>query len=139
MPLPTDPRLYPVSATDRAPLVRFIERALETSGCRLLHVPDCRRAPFRFTFETPAGERLGLIAYAFFANSKSTRNRPSDEHRFQLKYGTKEAAEHDLWRDPTHTRSTPRFFSASIRSEVFRRLRSGPSQCACAFGDGGGL
>lgn len=27
------------------------------------------------------------MAYAFFANSKTTQNRPRDEHRFQIKYG----------------------------------------------------
>jgi hypothetical protein len=39
-------------------------------------------------FETPVGERHGVLAYAFFANAKVTNNRPDDEHRFQIKYGS---------------------------------------------------
>lgn len=43
---------------------------------------------------------MGIIAYAFLANSRETRNRPADEHRFQLKYGSKDGALHPLWQDP---------------------------------------
>jgi hypothetical protein len=96
----SDLYFYSVSRADRSPLVEFIQGALESSGCRLLHVPDAGRAPFRFTFETPEGDRMGIIAYAFLANSRPTKNRPSDEHRFQLKYGKKDGAEHVLWQDP---------------------------------------
>ena len=80
--------------------MRFIREALENSGCRILHEPDPSSAPYRFTFETPEGERLGIIVYAFFANSQLTRNRPGDEHRFQVKYSSKTAALHQLWQDP---------------------------------------
>jgi hypothetical protein len=66
----------------------------------MLHIPPADRAPFRFTFETPEGERIGIIAYAFLANSRTTKNRPDNEHRFQLKYGKKDGAEHELWQDP---------------------------------------
>ncbi len=57
-------------------------------------------APFRITFETSQGERLGVMAYAFLANNKRTRNRPPDEHRFQVKYGTDLSGVHQVWRDP---------------------------------------
>lgn len=57
-------------------------------------------APYRFTFETHTGERLGIIVYAFFANSLTTRNRPMDEHRFQVKYAGDTKAFHNLWQDP---------------------------------------
>lgn len=40
------------------------------------------------------------MAYAFFANSRATRNRPADEHRFQVKYGGKDGELHALWQDP---------------------------------------
>jgi hypothetical protein len=40
------------------------------------------------------------VAYAFFANSRLTHNRPADEHRFQLKYGSKDGQLHELWQDP---------------------------------------
>ena len=46
------------------------------------------------------GERMGIVAYAFLANTKLTRNRPSDEHRFQIKYGTKDGELHEIWQDP---------------------------------------
>ncbi len=40
------------------------------------------------------------MAYAFFANSQPTRNRPPDEHRFQVKYSSKTKGLHRLWQDP---------------------------------------
>ena len=95
-----EPRLYSVSRAKKEPLVRFIRESLENSGCRILHEPDPSFAPYRFTFETPEGERLGILVYAFFANSQPTRNRPGDEHRFQVKYSVKTDKLHDLWQDP---------------------------------------
>lgn len=82
-------KTYHVLAHERQPLINFIVEALRDAGCRMLYVPPADVAPFRFTFETPAGERMGIIAYAFLANQKTTKNRPSDEHRFQVKYGSK--------------------------------------------------
>ena len=43
---------------------------------------------------------MGIVAYAFLANSRLTKNRPADEHRFQVKYGSKDGRLHDLWQDP---------------------------------------
>lgn len=80
--------------------MRFIREALEGAGCRILHEPDVAVAPYRFTFETKAGERLGIVVYAFFANSQPTRNRPPDEHRFQVKYSSKTRGTHRIWQDP---------------------------------------
>jgi len=85
---------------DREPLLAFMLEALEGSGCRILHVSEPDRAPFRITFETSVGERMGIVAYAFLANSKPTKNRPADEHRFQIKYGSKDGKLHPLWQDP---------------------------------------
>lgn len=94
-------RVYSVSRRHREPLLRFIHEALAASGCRVIHSSDAAYAPFRVSFETAAGERLGIIAYAFFANQRLTRNRPGDEYRFQLKYGGKEHQNvHHLWQDP---------------------------------------
>jgi len=56
-------------------------------GCRVRHATPPDTAPSYIVFETRSGERHGLLAYAFFANAKLTRNRPEDEHRFQIKYG----------------------------------------------------
>ena len=71
------------------------------SGCRVIHSSDASHAPFRLSFETAAGERMGIIVYAYFANQRITRNRPGDEYRFQLKYGGKQDRNfHHLWQDP---------------------------------------
>ncbi len=94
------PREYSVSRRHKEPLVRFIRTALEDAGCRILHTPDPAMAPYRFTFETPGGERLGILVYAFFANSERTRNRPEDEHRMQVKYSKKDGKLHGIWQDP---------------------------------------
>jgi len=94
------PRMYSVSATDREPLVRFMVDALRGSGCRIIHAPAPTEAPFRITFETPSGERLGIVAYAYLATFTPTKNRPQDEHSFQIKYGSKDGKLHELWQDP---------------------------------------
>ena len=93
-------RTYGVSRKDRQPLLDFMLEALRAEGCRILYSSPASEAPFRITFETADGERLGIVAYAFLANSRETRNRPLDEHRFQLKYGSKDGLLHDLWQDP---------------------------------------
>jgi hypothetical protein len=93
--------VYGVIRARREPLRQFILEALSASGCRVIHCSDASHAPFRISFETPAGERMGVIAYAFFANRHATRNRPADEYRFQLKYGGKQSHNlHHLWQDP---------------------------------------
>lgn len=93
-------RIYRVNRKDREPLLNFMLNALKEAGCRILHSPSPSEAPFRITFETPEGERLGIIAYAFLANNKLTKNRPPDEHRFQLKYGSDDKELHYFWQDP---------------------------------------
>jgi hypothetical protein len=95
-----DYRRFRVSAHHRRPLLSFITDALERCGCTLLKVSVPHEAPFRLTFEAPDGERMGILVYAFLANSKITKNRPTDEHRFQLKYGSKDDQQHELWQDP---------------------------------------
>ena len=58
--------------------------SLKGAGCRILSHSPPNRAPFCITFESPTGDRIGVVAYAFLANRKLTQNRPTDEHRFQL-------------------------------------------------------
>jgi len=74
--------------------------SLESQGCRIIFRPAPDTAPFRITFETPQGERLGVIAYAFLANNRIIRHRPEDEHRFQIKYGGDLSGLHEIWQDP---------------------------------------
>jgi hypothetical protein len=77
---------------------------LRASGCRILFTSPATRAPFVITFETPQGERLGIVAYAFLATRTPTLNRPQNERSFQVKYGSKsayaETNQHHLWQDP---------------------------------------
>lgn len=80
-------KTYSVSRADKAPLLRFMTEALEARGCAIVYASPSGRAPFYIVFETPTGERHGILAYAFFANSRVTTNRPENEHRFQMKYG----------------------------------------------------
>lgn len=93
-------REYSVSRRDKEPLLQFVLDALKSCGCQILHHSEPTVAPFKITFETSAGERLGIIVYAFFANSRPTVNRPEDEHRFQVKYGANDKKPHLLWQDP---------------------------------------
>lgn len=97
---------YSVSRLKKAPLLNFMREALESGGCRILHSSDPGEAPFRIGFETPNGERMGIVAYAFFANRQPTKNRPEDEHRFQVKYGQDKKNEHELWQDPYEVYTT---------------------------------
>lgn len=80
-------KCYSVSRAAKAPLLAFVIRALAMRDCRVLFASEPSRAPFYIVFETPSGSRHGVLVYAFFANAKPTRNRPEDEHRFQVKYG----------------------------------------------------
>jgi hypothetical protein len=94
------PELFKTSAKDRRPLIQFMVKALEDAGCKIIDASAPNVAPFRISFELPSGERMGIVTYAFLANSRLTKNRPHDEHRFQLKYGSKDGLFHELWQDP---------------------------------------
>jgi hypothetical protein len=80
-------KTYSVQRSSKAPLLSFIVEALEKRGCHVVYASDPSQAPFYVVFETPSGDRHGVLAYAFFANTKVTGGRPQDEHRFQIKYG----------------------------------------------------
>ena len=95
-----DYEVYGVNRSDKKPLLDFILAALEGEGCRILNASGPEQAPFRITFETVLGERVGILVYAFFANARRTKNRPDDEHRFQVKYGADDRQLHRLWQDP---------------------------------------
>ncbi|MBI1774872.1 MAG: hypothetical protein HYR63_05945 [Proteobacteria bacterium] len=96
-----DYRRYRVNAQDRQPLLDFMLGALQDAGCRVLRCTPPNEAPFRIGFETPDGERIGVIAYAFLATRTPTKNRPLDERSFQIKYGSKgDGTPHDVWQDP---------------------------------------
>lgn len=98
---------------NRGAIVQRIVDALERSGARVLSPPDPNSAPFEIGIETPEGERLELICYAFTANKYGQKNRPEDEHRFQVKYGSKLYEYHELHLDPAPERVTL-FFGVGI-------------------------
>ena len=114
------PRTYRVSARDREPLVEWMCSALRNEGCRILYRSPADSAPFRITFETKEGERMGVIAYAFLANHNKIRNRPEDEHRFQIKYGNKTEADPrlDVWHDPSGLYTTI-FLGINVEEDYF--------------------
>lgn len=93
-------RTYPVKRSGKEPLLAFLVEALEAEGCRIIKASEPSIAPFRISFETVWGERMGIVCYAFLANQKVTKNRPADEHRFQVKYGSEDGKRHRLWQDP---------------------------------------
>ena len=83
----------------RAPDHALIERAVAASGGQLLFSSGPSIAPLFLGVETPGGERIGLNAYVFHANQVQTKNRPSDEHRAQIRYRDVNAKE---WRESEH-------------------------------------
>lgn len=93
---------YSVLGRTREPLLGFILESLKRCGCKVLKAPPPDEAPFRIIFETPAGERHGILCYAFTATFTPTKNRPDDEHSFQIKYGSKVHGKlHEIAQDPT--------------------------------------
>ena len=94
------------SVTRRGPIVSAIHEALEASGAKVLSSPKPTVAPFEFEIETPDGERLDLVCYAFLANKYRQKGRPEDEHRFQVKYGSDFSRYHRIFIDPTRKRVT---------------------------------
>ncbi len=97
-------RTYPVQRAARQPLLDFMLDGLRSAGCRILFASEANRAPFVITFDTVAGVRMGIVAYAFLATRTPTKNRPTDERSFQIKYGNlddfRNANSHELWQDP---------------------------------------
>ena len=101
LPAPSmDTRTYRVPPQTQIPLLSFMLNALENARCQIIHRPSPETAPFRITYQAPSGERAGIVAYAFLASAKATRNQPGAKHRFQATYGTGDRRLHELWQDP---------------------------------------
>lgn len=84
------PRRYHVSPGDKKPLLEVFRRGL-LAGAEILEEPGPGIAPFEYVIRTAQGERIRLIAYIFRATKYhpgDKRERPEDEHRFQIKYGS---------------------------------------------------
>lgn len=80
--------VFNVSRASKEPLYRFVIDGLQEAGCSVLHTSAFDKAPLFVVFDTSTGERYGVLVYAFLSNTKVTKNRPTDEHRFQIKYGS---------------------------------------------------
>jgi hypothetical protein len=108
---------YPV--VRREAIVERIRQALISGGARIVKDADPRLAPFEFTVQTGnTGEVLDLVCYAFTANKYRQGGRPLDEHRFQVKYGSKFDQYHTLFIDP-HRRAVTLMFGVHLELDLF--------------------
>lgn len=83
--------------------VDAIIAAIEASGGTVLSRPDPSSAPFVFDVRLADGAPLRIICYAFTATKYLQGGRPSDEHRFQVKYSNKFDRPHKLHVDPKNS------------------------------------
>jgi hypothetical protein len=111
-------KVYSVRASDKEPLHKFVRDALEGRGCKILHMGQNNRAPFYVVLDLPGGERLSVLIYAFLANAKVTKNRPADEHRFQIKYGGDLSGVIDVAVDPLGVTTTI-FLGIDLERKIF--------------------
>ena len=111
-------KTYSVRRADKAALLAFLVEALEDRGNKVTYKSEPNQAPFLVIFETPGGERQGVLAYAFLANSRQTKNRPSDEHRFQIKYGSNLKGVLEVAVDP-HAIITTIFLGIDLERRIF--------------------
>ena len=91
--------VYRVSG--RADQYEFLIRAVEASGGRVIYASDSNRAPLYLGVQMDSDERLGLLIYPFRITHTPTKNRPDDEVRGQLRYGSEVSwkREHPVGRD----------------------------------------
>jgi hypothetical protein len=66
-----------------------------------LYASSETRAPIFLGVQGPSDERLGVLIYPFRVTHRLTRNRPTDEHRLQIRYGAESSwgGDHILGRD----------------------------------------
>ena len=77
----------------------MVEQAVVAAGGRVLASTGASSAPLLLGVEAPDGERMGVMAYVFHANKVDTNQRPSDEHRAQIRYGDVNSR---AWRESAH-------------------------------------
>lgn len=85
----------------RSDLHAFLLDAVRASGGRVLYASDPHRAPVYLGVQLDSDERIGMLVYPFRVTRNSTKNRPDDEVRGQLRYGAEESwkREHPVGRD----------------------------------------
>lgn len=86
---------------DRADLHAFLLEAVAASGGRVLYSSDSAYAPVYLGIQLASDERIGLLVYPFRITKRSTRNRPANEMRGQLRYGGEKSwkRDHPVGRD----------------------------------------
>ncbi|MBO1751431.1 hypothetical protein J4G33_06400 [Actinotalea sp. BY-33] len=72
----------------RSDLHTFLVEAVEASGGRVLYASDPRLAPVYLGVQLDSDERIGMLIYPFRITRNSIKNRPADEVRGQLRYGS---------------------------------------------------
>lgn len=85
----------------RSDLHDFLIGAVEASGGRVLYASDATRAPVYIGVQLDSDERMGLLVYPFRITRNTIKNRPDDEVRGQLRYGSEDSwkREHRVGRD----------------------------------------
>jgi hypothetical protein len=109
MSTPPERKLTIYRGVRRRREVEYVAQALEHAGCTIRVYPDATKAPFVFSIDLPTGEPLDLVCYIFSANQYGQRNRPDDEHRLQVKYGSRFKEFHYLYL-PQHPDEVTLFF-----------------------------
>jgi hypothetical protein len=89
----------------------FIRDSVERSGGQVLWTSPDDIAPLYLAVRDRSGRVFGMLVYAFRATRVTTRNRPTDEHRAQVRYGDVNSAawrrqDHPLGFDPTGVDTT---------------------------------
>jgi len=93
-------RVYDVER--RQDLHAFLQEAVEASGGRVLYASEPRRAPVYLGVQGAQDERLGLLLYPFRMGRTITKNRPADESKGQIRYGSETSwhqGQHPVGRD----------------------------------------
>ncbi|NUL44594.1 hypothetical protein F7P69_05205 [Cellulosimicrobium funkei] len=86
---------------DRADLCSFLIEAVKASGGSILYASDPHHAPIYLGVQLDSDERIGMLIYPFRITRNTIRNRPRNEVRGQLRYGSAPSweREHPVGRD----------------------------------------
>lgn len=86
-------QIYPVQG--RGDLHAFLIEAVSASGGRVLYASDPHRAPVYLGVQLDSDERIGMLVYPFRMTRNTIKNRPADEVRGQLRYGSEGSWKHE--------------------------------------------
>lgn len=85
----------------RADLHSFLIDSIRASGGRVLYASEPNQAPVFLGVQLGSDERIGMLIYPFRITQNTIKNRPSDEVRGQIRYGSEESwkRDHPIGRD----------------------------------------